>query len=202
MNCDQEHHWQLWQGLRAGVLWKNAKRLSFWGPRGPLVLPLIGPPSACPQEFLLLLLLLQMIICKRPVPLDDHFKEAGPFGWSFVRGRPLPMIICRRLAVLDDHLQEAGPFGWSFARGVRSTLSTPSPLSPYHLCQDPDSISRTFLEQFVLFTFYSTKLISQVEDSRRCDDKGVRSIMQDYIKGRVNIHCAVSHFKFHQQFLN
>ena len=159
MNCDQEHHWQLWQGLRAGVLWKNAKRLSFWGPRGPLVLPLIGPPSACPQEFLLLLLLLQMIICKRPVPLDDHFKEAGPFGWSFVRGRPLPMIICRRLAVLDDHLQEAGPFGWSFARGVRSTLSTPSPLSPYHLCQDPDSISRTFLEQFVLVYLRSSKLL-------------------------------------------
>ena len=54
-----------------------------------------------------------------------------------------------------------------------------------------------FLDPFYSFT------LSQIDfpGLRLCDDKGVRSIMQDYIKGRVNIHCAVSHFKFHQQFL-
>ena len=57
---------------------------------------------------------LRMIICKRPVPSDDHLQEACPFGWSFARGRPLQMIICKRPAPPDDHLQEAGPFGWSF----------------------------------------------------------------------------------------
>ena len=28
-----------------------------------------------------------MIICKRPVPPDDHLQVAGPSKWSFARGR-------------------------------------------------------------------------------------------------------------------
>ena len=58
-----------------------------------------------------------MIICKRPVPPDNHFQGAGSSGWSFSRGWSLQMIICKRLAPPDDHLQEAGPSLWSFARG-------------------------------------------------------------------------------------
>ena len=81
---------------------------------------------------------LQMIICKRPVPSDDHFQEAELFGWSFSTGRSLGMIscegpvpsddhvllkrrsfwiiICKRPFPSDDHLQEASPFGQLFAR--------------------------------------------------------------------------------------
>ena len=42
---------------------------------------------------------LRMIICKRPVPLNDHLKEAFPS-----RGRPIRMIISKISAPPDDHL--------------------------------------------------------------------------------------------------
>ena len=57
------------------------------------------------------------IICKRPVPLDDHLQKAGPSGWSFARGRPIWMIICNRPVPPDDHLQEASPSAWSIVKG-------------------------------------------------------------------------------------
>ena len=37
---------------------------------------------------------LQMIICKRPDPQDDHLQEARSSGWSFAKGWILRMIIC------------------------------------------------------------------------------------------------------------
>ena len=54
---------------------------------------------------------LRMIICKRPVPPDDHLQEASPSVSSFARGRPLRMTICKRSVPSDHHLQEAGPSG-------------------------------------------------------------------------------------------
>ena len=60
---------------------------------------------------------LWMIICKRPVPPDDHMQEAGPSVRLFERGRSLRIIICKRPAPPDHHLQEAGPSGSSFVRG-------------------------------------------------------------------------------------
>ena len=50
---------------------------------------------------------LRMIICKRPVPPNDHLKEACPSRWLFARGWPIRMIIC--------NLQDASPSRWSFA---------------------------------------------------------------------------------------
>ena len=47
---------------------------------------------------------LQMIICKRPDPLDDHLQVAGSSRWSFESGRILRMIICERPDYPDDHL--------------------------------------------------------------------------------------------------
>ena len=47
-----------------------------------------------------------MMICKRPVPPDNHLQEAGPSGWSFARGQPLRMIICKRQAPADDQKQQ------------------------------------------------------------------------------------------------
>ena len=58
-----------------------------------------------------------MIICKRPVPWDEHLQEASFSRWLFARGRPLRMIICTRPAPPDHHLKEPGPSGWSFTRG-------------------------------------------------------------------------------------
>ena len=63
----------------------------------------------------------RMIICKRPVPLNNHLQEAGPNGWSFAKGRSLQVIICKRLVHPNNHLQSAGPSRWTFARG-RSML--------------------------------------------------------------------------------
>ena len=54
---------------------------------------------------------LRMIICKRPVPPDDHLYEASASVSSFARGRPLWMTICKRSVPSDHHLQEAGPSG-------------------------------------------------------------------------------------------
>ena len=60
---------------------------------------------------------LWMIICKRPVPPDDHLQEASPSVSSFARGQPLRMTICKWSVPSDHHLQEASPSGWSSARG-------------------------------------------------------------------------------------
>ena len=80
---------------------------------------------------------LQMIICKRTEPLNDHLQEAESSGWSFAIGPSLHMIICiwpdppddhlrdRILWMIicnwpdppDDYFQEAGSSEWSFARG-------------------------------------------------------------------------------------
>ena len=65
-----------------------------------------------------------MTICKRPAKPDDQLQEAGPFGWSFARGRPLWMIICKRPDNLDDHLQEAGHSEWSTITSTTTTTST------------------------------------------------------------------------------
>ena len=41
---------------------------------------------------------LQIIICKRPVPPDNHLQETetGPFGLSFARSRPLILTTTKR----------------------------------------------------------------------------------------------------------
>ena len=52
---------------------------------------------------------LRMIICKRPVPPDDHLQEASPSVSSFARGQPLRMTICKRPVPPDHYLQVAGP---------------------------------------------------------------------------------------------
>ena len=59
----------------------------------------------------------RMMICKRPVPPDDHLQEARSSGCSFTRGLSLQIIICKWPDPPDDHLQEAVSSGWSFARG-------------------------------------------------------------------------------------
>ena len=59
----------------------------------------------------------RMIICKRPLPKDDHLQEARSSGWSFASGQILWMIICKWPVPPNDHLQVAGSSGWLFARG-------------------------------------------------------------------------------------
>ena len=65
---------------------------------------------------------LRMIICKRPVPPDDHLQEASPSVSSFARGRPLRMTICKRPVPLDHHLQEAGPPFWQPRQGRENCI--------------------------------------------------------------------------------
>ena len=33
--------------------------------------------------------LIRMIICRRPIPPDDHLQEAGPSCYSFAKGRSI-----------------------------------------------------------------------------------------------------------------
>ena len=65
----------------------------------------------------------QMIICKRPVPLDDHLREAGPSEWPFARGPSIQMIICKRLFPPNDHLQLACPSEWSFGTTTTTAIT-------------------------------------------------------------------------------
>ena len=51
------------------------------------LVPHLNPKSWDIAEILL-------IICKWPVPQDDHLQEAGSSRWSFARGQILRMIIC------------------------------------------------------------------------------------------------------------
>ena len=50
-------------------------------------------------------------------------------------------------------IQRIWPLANDFLEGPALVNDHPSPRLPSHLCQDPDSISWTFLEQFVLVIF-------------------------------------------------
>ena len=93
---------------------------------------------------------LQMII-RRIFPLaNDHSEDPATCKLSSRGSGLLQMIIWRIWALANDHLEGPASYKWSPV-----TIRHPN-----HLSQDPDSISRTFLEQFVLFC-----LISQIFSS-------------------------------------
>ena len=133
----------------------NAFSGLFLGPRGPLVLPLFGPPprlSVRPQEFLLFLLLLLLffllllfLFSSSSFPFYSSF-SSSPFSLLLLF-LVLQIIIQRIRPLANDHPEDKASCKWSSAgTGLLQMIIH----HPSHLCQDPDSISRTFLEQLVL----------------------------------------------------
>ena len=105
-----------------------------------------------------------MIICKRPVHLDDHLQEACPSGWSFARGRRIQMIICKRPVHQDDYLQEAGQFRWSFAKGrsIRMIICKRPDNSDDHLREAGSSrwlFAKGWPLQMIIWWLWNLKLL-------------------------------------------
>ena len=57
-------------------------------------------------------------------------------------------------------IQRIWPLANDFLEGPAVANDHPSPRLPSHLCQDPDSILWTFLEQFVLVN-YEVKVLNK-----------------------------------------
>ena len=66
------------------------------------------------------------------------------------RVRQLAKIIQRIRPFANDHPEDLGSCKWSSGGTGRLQMITRHPRHPNHLSQDPDLISQTFLEQFVL----------------------------------------------------
>ena len=105
--------------------------------------------------------LLQMIIWRIRPLANDHPDDSATCKLSSRWFGLLQMSIRRIWALANDHLEDVPSCKWSSVRSGYSykwssggtsllQIDHPSPRHPNHLSQDPDSILRTFLEQFVL----------------------------------------------------
>ena len=141
----------------------------FLGPREPLVLPLFGP-SACKNSFSSFFSSiclvnpvtlwwappsprLLMIIWKDQLLANDHPVDPASCKWSFGGSSLLQMIIQRIRPLANDHPEDLASCKWSYGGTGLLQMIICHPRHPNHLSQDPDSISRTFLEQFALVLF-------------------------------------------------
>ena len=93
---------------------------------------------------------LQMIIQSGRPLVNCHLEWPSSF-WS---GLPLAMIIPRGQPLANDHPQKPASCKWSSRGSSHLQMIIRRPHHPSHLCQDSDSTSRTFLEQFVLVFLY------------------------------------------------
>ena len=103
--------------------------------------------------------LLQMII-QRDLPLVNHHLEwPASYKWLFAGASLLQMIIQRGQTLANNHPKGpasckwssggTGPCKWSTGGTSLLQMIIRHPSHPSDLCQDPDSISGTFLERFV-----------------------------------------------------
>ena len=92
-----------------------------------------------------------MIIRRILPPANDHTEDLVPCKWSTGGSGLLQMIIRRIRLLVNDHPKDLASCKWSPGY-LGSCNDHPEGLASYkcHLCQDPDSILRTFLEQLVL----------------------------------------------------
>ena len=98
--------------------------------------------------------LLQMIIWRIQPLANDHPEDPSTCKWSFGGTGHLQMIIQRIWPLANDHLEDIASRKWSsWGTGLLQMIIR-HPHYPNHLSQDPDSISRTFLEQFDIVCFF------------------------------------------------
>ena len=100
--------------------------------------------------------LLQMII-RRTQPLaNDHLEDPTTCKWSSGGSGLLQMIIQRIRPLANDHREDPASCKWSSSRSSHLQMIICLPHHPNYLSKDPESISRTFLEQFALVSFILT----------------------------------------------
>ena len=91
------------------------------------------------------------MIIRRIQPLaNDHPEDPTSCKWLSRGYGLLQMIIQRIRPLANDHLEDLASCKWSSGGTGLLQMIIRHPCHPNHLSQDPDSISRTFLEQFVL----------------------------------------------------
>ena len=81
---------------------------------------------------------------------NDHLDKPAFCTWSSRLAGLLQMIIWMSRPLANDHPESPTFCKWSSGGAGLLQIITWHPCHPSQLCQDPDSISRTFLEQFVL----------------------------------------------------
>ena len=135
-------------------------RKIFLGLWGPLVLFLVGPPvrPSARKNFFSFFFSSLPSFC--PVTPGTPVTLVSPPSpgcccwccccWSFGGASLLKMIIRRGRPLANDHPEGPTSCKWSSGGAVLMQMIICHPLHLSQLCQDPYSISRTFLEQFVL----------------------------------------------------
>ena len=103
--------------------------------------------------------LLHMII-RRIRPLaNDHLEESASCKWSSEGSSLLQMIIQRISPLANDHPENLATCIWSSGGSGLLQMIICHPRLPNHLSQDPDLISRSFLEQSALVSKYSPAVL-------------------------------------------
>ena len=94
------------------------------------------------------------MIIPRIRPLaNDHLEGPATCKWSPGGSALMQMIIRMIRPFAKDHLKDPASCKWSTGGISLLQMIIRHPLHPSHLSQDTDSISRAFLEQFVLVVF-------------------------------------------------
>ena len=112
------------------------------------------------------------MIIRRGRPLaNDHPEGLASCKWSSGGTSLLQIIIQRGWPPAKDHTEGPASCKWSSGGTGLLKIIFYQPRHSSHLCQDPDSISRTFLEQFVLvIVFISSWNVRKLWDKRWTTD--------------------------------
>ena len=94
----------------------------------------------------------------RPIA-NDRPKDQASCKWSSRGFGLLQMIIQRISPFANDHTEDLATCIWSCRGPGLLQMIMRHPRLPNHLSQDPDLISRTFLEQFALVSKYSPAVL-------------------------------------------
>ena len=94
--------------------------------------------------------LLQMIIQQIQPLANDHMEVQATCKWSSGGSDHLQMIIQRIRPLANDHPEHLASGMWSSGGTGLLQIIIGLPRHPNYLSKDPESISRTFLEQFAL----------------------------------------------------
>ena len=112
--------------------------------------------------------LLQMIIQQIQPLANDHMEVQATCKWSSGGSDHLQMIIQRIRPLANDHPEHLASGMWSSGGTGLLQMIIGLPRHPNYLSQDPESNSRTFLEQFALVKIqnYSSRIWKQSSSFR------------------------------------
>ena len=123
--------------------------------------------------------LLQIIIQRFRQLANDHPEDLASYKWSSWGSGLLQMIIRRIRCLANDHSEDPASCKWSSSRSSHLQMIICLPHHPNYLSKDPESISRTFLEQFALVSdslcrsssLSATQIKEQLQERFSCDER-------------------------------